>query len=62
MNHYHWKTSLSRAGKIVWRREIYERMVIQRQAAAPYLRHYAERLPSPSGERELDMYVYIYKK
>jgi hypothetical protein len=27
-----------------WEKEIYERMVIQRQAAAPYLSHYAEQI------------------
>jgi hypothetical protein len=32
-------------GERLWvEREIYERMVIQRQAAAPYLSHYAEQI------------------
>lgn len=52
MNHYHlarrniffWGKKNRAEGKDCGGREIYERMVIQRQAAAPYLSHYAEQI------------------
>jgi hypothetical protein len=42
---WRWGEGKNRAeGKDCGGREIYERMVIQRQAAAPYLSHYAEQI------------------